>query len=240
MPVTVTAPTNGRPSASRNHIPAGRPGRERPAMTDEETMWSGLEEPTRGSEHLFEEGGDVVAAAVQHRADQLHAHPLEAAAGTRAPPDPPAGGRAPQPRRGGAGGRGSGGGGSAVRGGGGRGRGARGAGGVVAPGGGGGGVPRGGGGPGPASPTAGTRRFVPRRWYASSASGSRGTPSATWAWPFVRPLPAKNRRQPLRFPLPPPLPPLPPPLPPLPPPLRPLPPRRSRPASRFFGASSIR
>src|SRR6058998_2522195 len=82
MPVTVTAPTNGRPSASRNHIPAGRPGRERPAMTDEETMWSGLEEPTRGSEHLFEEGGDVVAAAVQHRADQLHAHPLEAAAGT--------------------------------------------------------------------------------------------------------------------------------------------------------------
>src|SRR5437764_6921838 len=81
MPVTVTAPTNGRPSASRNHIPAGRPGRERPAMTDEETMWSGLEEPTRGSEHLFEEGGDVVAAAVQHRADELHAHPLEAAAG---------------------------------------------------------------------------------------------------------------------------------------------------------------
>src|SRR2546428_8467496 len=95
MPVTVTAPTNGRPSASRNHIPAGRPGRERPAMTDEETMWSGLEEPTRGSEHLFEEGGDVVAAAVQHRADQLHAHPLEAAAGAPRPPEPPAGGPHP-------------------------------------------------------------------------------------------------------------------------------------------------
>src|SRR5882724_2259458 len=39
------------------------------------------QEPTRGSEHLFEEGGDVVAAAVQHRADELHARPLEAAAG---------------------------------------------------------------------------------------------------------------------------------------------------------------
>src|SRR5438132_11728051 len=81
MPVTVTAPTNGRPSASRNHIPAGRAGGERRAMTDGETIGSGREEPTRGSEHLFEEGGDVVAAAVQHRADELHAHPLEAAAG---------------------------------------------------------------------------------------------------------------------------------------------------------------
>src|SRR5438046_9559238 len=81
MPVTVTAPTNGRPSASRNDIPAGRPGRGRRAMTDAETIGSGREEPTRGSEHLFEEGGDVVAAAVQHRADALHAHPLEAAAG---------------------------------------------------------------------------------------------------------------------------------------------------------------
>src|SRR6266576_7102194 len=82
MPVTVTAPTNGRPSASRNDIPAGRPGRGRRAMTDSESVGSGREEPTRGSEHLFEEGGGVVAAAVQHRADQLHAHPLEAAAGT--------------------------------------------------------------------------------------------------------------------------------------------------------------
>src|SRR5207244_6185100 len=78
MPVTVTAPTNGRPSASRNHIPAGRAGRERRAMTDGETIGSGREEPTRGSEHLFEEGGDVVAAAVQYRADELHPRPLEA------------------------------------------------------------------------------------------------------------------------------------------------------------------
>src|SRR5439155_27273469 len=98
MPVTVTAPTNGRPSASRNHIPAGRPGRERPAMTDEETMWSGLEEPTRGSEHLFEEGGDVVAAAVQHRADQRHAHPPESAAATPAPAYPRPVGNEPQER----------------------------------------------------------------------------------------------------------------------------------------------
>src|SRR2546427_8000880 len=97
MPVTVTAPTNGRPSASRNHIPAGRAGRERRAMTDGETIGSGHEEPTRGSEHLFEEGGDVVAAAGQHRADELHAHPLEAAAGGGRPPGPGRGGPPPPP-----------------------------------------------------------------------------------------------------------------------------------------------
>src|SRR2546427_5070927 len=82
MPATVTAPIIGSASAIASRMPVGTPARWRAGMAWAGVMGNAVERAARrSSEHLFEEGGDVVPAAIQDRPDDLDADPLEIAAG---------------------------------------------------------------------------------------------------------------------------------------------------------------
>src|SRR5712692_7636937 len=78
MPITVTAPTSGRPRAISTRTPEGMPVRA--AMVGAAVTVTGKGDETC-SEHLVDEGRDVVSSAIQDRADQLDANALEVAAG---------------------------------------------------------------------------------------------------------------------------------------------------------------